>query len=260
MVITMNNEFKQHLENSLSKNIRIDGRKLDEYREISVEYGVSSTAEGSARVRFGETDVIAGIKMEVSQPFPDRPEDGAIMVNAEFLAMASPKFESGPPGMPAIELARVVDRGIRESGAIDLKKLIIKKGEKCWMIIVDICTLNDAGNLLDASALAAIAALRDARFPKYENEELDYKTKTDRKIELSKTPISVTVLKIGNSLLVDPLHEEEKNLDARLTITTTDKGVLCALQKGGDSPISVDDVGRMVDLALEKSKVLRSFL
>ncbi len=256
----MNNEFKQHLEKSLSKNIRIDGRKLDEYRKVSVEYGVSKTAEGSARVRFGETDVIAGIKMEIAQPFPDRPEEGAIMVNAEFLAMASPEFESGPPGMPAIELARVVDRGIRESGAIDLKKLIIKKGEKCWMIIIDICTLNDAGNLLDVSALAAIAALKDARFPKYENDELDYKTKTDKGIELSKVPVAVTVFKIGQSLLVDPLHEEEKSLDARLTITTTEKGVLCALQKGGDFAISVDDVRTMVDMALEKAKVLRGFL
>jgi len=260
MVITMNNEFKQHLIDSLSKNVRIDGRKLDEYRDITVEYGISKTAEGSARVKFGETEVLAGITMEIAQPFPDRPEEGAIMVNAEFLAMASPEFESGPPGMPAIELSRVVDRGIRESGAIDLKKLSLKKGEKCWMIIVDICTINDAGNLLDASALAAIAALRDARFPKYENEELDYKVKTDKKIELTKTPIAVTVLKIGENILVDPVHEEETSLDARLTVTTTEKGIICALQKGGDQVISIDEVGKMVDLALEKAGVLRGLL
>ena len=256
----MNNEIRQHLINSIKENIRLDGRKLEDYRDITVETNISKTAEGSARVKIGETEVFAGIKMEIATPFPDRPDDGAIMVNAEFLAMASPEFESGPPQMPAIELARVVDRGIRESGAINLKKLCIKKGEKCWMLVVDICTVNDAGNLLDAAALAAIAALRDARFPKFENGELDYKTKTDKKIDMAITPIAITVLKIGDNILVDPVHDEEINLDARLTVTTTEKNVICALQKGGNETLSVENIDKMVDLAIEKANVLRGLL
>lgn len=256
----MNNQFKQYLVKSLAKNIRVDGRKLEEYRDVSVEYGISSTAEGSARVRIGETDVMAGVKMEIAQPFPDRPEEGAIMVNAEFLPMASPDFESGPPGMPAIELSRVVDRGIRECGAIDLKSLAIKKGEKCWMMVIDICTINNDGNLLDASALAAIAALSDAQFPKYENDELDYKTKTDKKLDLKKMPIAVTVLRIGDSLVVDPLRSEEAHVDSRLTVTSTEDGQICALQKGGDSTLKVEEIEKMVDLALKKAAVLRGKL
>ena len=35
-------------------------------------------------------------------------------------------FDIGRPGIEAIELARVIDRGIRESGFIDFKKLCIK--------------------------------------------------------------------------------------------------------------------------------------
>ena len=130
MVIIMNNEFRQHLITSLTKNVRIDGRKLEDYRNITVKLGVSSTAEGSALVKFGNTEVIVGVKMEIAKPFSDRPDEGAIMVNAEFLPMSNPEFETGPPGIDAIELARVVDRGIRESKAINLKKLVIKKGEK----------------------------------------------------------------------------------------------------------------------------------
>ncbi len=256
----MNNEFRQHLISALAKDVRIDGRKLLDYREVSIKRGVSSTAEGSAQVTLGDTEVIAGVKMEIATPFSDRPDEGAIMVNAEFLPMSNPEFEPGPPSIDAIELARVVDRGIRESKAIDLKKLVIKKGEKCWMIVVDICTLNDNGNLLDASAIAALAALQDARYPKYENEEVDYKTKTDKKIELAKSPVPVTVLKIGDNFLVDPDLEEEKNMDARLTVTATEDSTICALQKGGDSPITVDDINRMTDIALEKSKFLRGLL
>ena len=89
-------EFKQHVIDSLNSNIRIDGRKLDEYRDISVETDVSSTAEGSARVKIGETEVMAGVKLAIGAPFPVRPEDGAIMVNAELLPMSSHDFEAGP--------------------------------------------------------------------------------------------------------------------------------------------------------------------
>ena len=41
----MNNSvLKSHMLKSLAKNIRYDGRKLDEYREISVQKGVTKTA------------------------------------------------------------------------------------------------------------------------------------------------------------------------------------------------------------------------
>jgi len=256
----VNNEFKEYVVQGLQKNARLGNRALTEYRDISIEYSVSKTAEGSARVKIGDTDVIAGIKMEIATPFPDRPEEGAIMVNAEFLAMASPEFESGPPGIDAIELARVVDRGIRECHAIDLKKLSIKKGEKCWMLVIDVCTMNDAGNLLDASALAAIAALKDARFPKYENDELDYKTKTDKKVDLAKTPVAVTVHKIGPSFVVDPDMGEQKYSDARLTVTTTEGKNICSLQKGGVASLTVEDIDKMLDIALEKGDELRAKL
>jgi exosome complex component RRP42 len=254
------NEYRQHLIDSLTKGFRTDSRKAEDYRKITIERGVSKTAEGSARVNFGETEVIAGVKFEVSKPFSDRPEEGAIMVNAELLSMSNPEFEPGPPGEDAIELARVTDRGIRESKALDLKQLLIKKGEKCWMVVIDVCILNDDGNMLDASSLAAMAALQDARFPKYENDELDYKTKTDRRLTLTKVPIAVTVYKIGQVFLIDPMLEENKQFDSRLTVTSVEDGTICALQKGGEGALSADDLKKMVELAIEKARYLRSLL
>src|SRR3990172_2219494 len=114
---------KESLLKYLNKGLHFDGRKLTEYRDVSVEYGVSKSAEGSARVRIGRTEVIAGVKLSVEKPYPDTPDSGNLMVNAELLAMSNPAFETGPPGDQAIEIARVVDRGIRESKAIDVKKL-----------------------------------------------------------------------------------------------------------------------------------------
>ena len=256
----MYKELRSHIIKLFGSDTRLDGRKFTDFRPIKLETGVTKSAEGSARITIGKTDIIVGIKTEVMEPFPDTQDEGGIMVGAELLPLSSPDFELGPPGIQAIEMARVVDRGIRESKALDFKKLCIKEGEKVWMLIIDICTINDSGNLLDASALAAVAALKDMRFPKYEDDKLDYKQKTDKKLDLKDLPITVTVIKIGDRLIVDPDLDEEKVVDARLTVASLSDGTLCALQKGGDYPLAAEDIDKMVQIAVEKSKELRKFI
>jgi len=256
----MLNEFKNNILQYLNKGFRQDGRKLGEIRPIVVEKGAAHNAEGSARVKIGDTEVIAGVKMMIDKPYPDKPDEGSMMVGAELLPMANPEFESGPPGIWAIEIARVVDRGIRESGAIDTKSLCIEKGEKVWIVSIDICTLNDDGNLLDASALATIAALEDTKFPEFDGEKIDYKKKTDKKLKMNKVPISITVWKIGDHFIVDPTNDEEKYSDGRLTVASTEDGRLCAMQKGGEKPFTYEEIEKMVDFALEKAKEVRKTL
>ena len=259
----MVNETKDYILSLLEKGIRKDGRKLDEYRkDIKIEYGISSkSAEGSARVMIGKTEVVAGVKLEVDKPYPDNPDEGTIIVNAELIPLASPDFESGPPAIESIELSRVVDRGIRESQALDFKKLCIKEGEKVWIVFIDIYPMNDAGNLYDAANLAALAALKDAKFPKYDEEKdkIVYE-KTNKSLPLTKFPIACTLVKINKYTLIDPSIEEEKAMDARLTVTITEDNTICALQKGGDSIISIDDIDKMIDLTIEKAKDLRKLI
>ncbi len=255
----MKNEKKAHLIRFLEKNKRFDGRKLDEFRKITIETGISKNAEGSVRVQFGDTQVMAGVKMAIEKPYPDTPEEGNLMVGAELSPIASPNFESGPPGAAAVELARVIDRGIREAKAIDTKKLCIEKGEKVWGTCIDIITLNADGNLLDAGALAALAAIRNAKMPKYDGEKVDYKERTNKSLPIKKTPIAVTVYKIGQYLLIDPTAEEEEVVETRLTVTSSE-GKISALQKGNDYPLTIDEVEQMITLGLEKAKELEKHL
>ncbi len=237
--------LRSHIISLLNSGRRLDGRKLTEYREpITVEYGVVKTAEGSARVKIGETEVMVGVKMELGEPYPDMPDEGTIIVGAELLPLSNPEFEPGPPGIQAI----------------DFKKLCIKKGEKIWMVIIDICPINDAGNLFDASSLAALAALKDTKFPAIKDDKVDYKTKTDKSLKLEKAPIAVTVIKIGDKFIVDPDIEEERAIDARLTVSSIENGTLCALQKGGDAPLTQEEIDQMLDIGIEKAKELRKYL
>lgn len=256
----MSNALREHIIKLFEAGTRLDGRKLDEYRKISLDVDVISTAEGSARVKIGKTDVISGVKLEVMEPYPDTQDQGSIMVGAELLPLSSPNFELGPPSKDAVELARIVDRGIRESKALDLKKLCIKEGEKVWMLIIDLVTINHDGNLFDASALAAIAALKNMKFPEYKDGVINNKKKTDKKLELTDIPLSVTVSKIGDKFIVDPDSEEEKAVDARLTVASLSDGTLCALQKGGDYPLTAEDVSKMIEIAIEKGKELRKLV
>ncbi len=259
-LMSFNEGLKKHIIESLKKEVRPDGRKLTEFRNVTVERGCYDTAEGSARVTIGETEVLAGVKLSIGKPYPDAPDAGSLMVGSELLPLSSPAFESGPPSIQSIELSRVIDRGIREAKAIDTKKLCVEVGEKVWIVSIDICAINDAGNLFDASGIAALAALQDAVYPTYDGTLIDYKKKTKDKLPLTKLPLPVTVYKVGGVLLVDPSPEEEQAFDARLTVTTTEDGKLCALQKGGEEPLSIDEVNKMVELGIEKGNELRKKL
>ncbi|MBU1200864.1 MAG: exosome complex protein Rrp42 [Nanoarchaeota archaeon] len=256
----MNKDFKNHIEKSLSKNIRIDGRKNDEFRKITVETGIISTAEGSARVTCGDTEVIVGVKLDIGKPYPDKLDEGVLMTGAELYPLSNPEFESGPPREESIEIARVIDRGIRESGTIDVKKLCIEAGEKVWMINVDIAPINMDGNLIDIGALAVMAALKDTKFPELKDGVPDYKKISKKKLPISKLPIEITILKIGDTFLVDPTYSEEKLTDARLTVAILEDDSLCAMQKGGEEPLTQESIMKMIDIAIKKSKELRKFL
>jgi exosome complex component RRP42 len=149
----------RQIEQLIEKGKRLDDRGLLDTREIKIEQGIIEKAEGSARVFMGKTQILVGVKVGLGEPFPDTPNEGVLTVNAELVPVASPSFEPGPPDENSIELARVVDRGIRESKCIDNEKLCIEPGKKVFVVFVDIYVLDHGGNLIDASAIAAMAAL-----------------------------------------------------------------------------------------------------
>ncbi len=245
----------------IDKGKRLDERELTEYREIKVEQGTMERAEGSARVRIGKTDVVVGTKIEMGEPFPDTPNEGVLTVNAELVPLASPGYEPGPPDENSIELARIVDRGIRESKMIDTEKLCIEPGKKVFVVFVDVYVLNHDGNLIDTAALAAVAALLNTKMANYEIEDGEVKTKQGyMQLPIRQHPITVTCAKIGDKLVVDPQLEEEQVMDARLSMAIDDDGDICAIQKGGTGYFTPEQVVEVAKLAGEKAKEMRKKL
>jgi len=238
---------------------RVDGRKLDELRNISIEHDISENADGSAKVKLGETEVLAGVKMILGEPYPDNPDEGTISVGAELLPLANPEFEVGPPREGAIELARVVDRGIRESKAVDFKSLCITEGEKVWIAFIDTYVTNDDGNLFDAASIAALAAMNKAKFPKLEDGKI-VKGEHGEKLKMSKQPLLSTFAKIGGKIVTDPTLAEEKAMDARFSCATTDDKTLCAFQKGGSGSFKASEIDECIETAFKNAKNVRKLV
>ena len=246
---------KDYILSKIRDGERVDGRAFDEFRKIEIETGLIEKAEGSALVKLGNTQVIVGVKMQVGEPFPDSPDKGIIITNAELVPLASPIFEPGPPDENSIELARVVDRGIRESEAIDLSKLCIEEGKKVWIIFIDIHALDDDGNLLDASAIAAISALLNTRVPAER-----FGVGEDFPLPVRNLPVAVTSMIIEDKILVDPSKDEKSVSNSFITITTDVDDNIVSIQKSGSYLLKEEKFYEVLDISIEKAREIRELL
>ena len=249
------NLLRAHLSDLALNDSRLDDRSQWDGRDVKLETGILARAEGSARVTMGDTIVLAGVKFQIMTPYPDRPNQGGLMCSCEVRPIAGRHWEAGPPSPQSIELGRVVDRGIRESGCIDVDELCIIPGEKAWQVILDLHAISDDGNLFDAFALAGIAALRDATIPaeRFEIGE-------DAPLKVSKTPIMYSYHKVGGRFVYDASYREELGGDERIHITLGDDDHVHSLQKGLKGIFTAEEFDEIMEHAKARCAELREIV
>jgi len=230
---------RDHIVSLLDHGKRTDGRAFDEYREIKVIPGYIVKAEGSAIVKIGRTKVIAGVKAQLGNPYPDTPNSGVVTATVELTPIGSPDFESGPPRDRAIEVARVTD---------------------------SLYVLDHDGNMFDACELAALSALKNTQIPEFKivkddnGEETVELLETTKPLQIDHLPISCTFAKLGKNLILDPGLKEETIQDTRLTLSFTEENKICATQKGETGSFTTEEIKKCIDIAEERSKEIRSLL
>ena len=246
----------------LEQGKRIDGRALDEVREITIETNAIPKANGSARVFLGDTEVVCGVKIQPDRPFPDTGDKGLFICTAELLPLSHSTVETGPPQPHVIELARVVDRGIRESHMIDVSQLVIEKDKSVIGVFADNVVVDYDGNLFDACSYAATAALLTSRTPKWEmvDERPSLVEGGESDLPVSTIPVSITMGKIGNYIVVDPNGDEWASMDARITVTSDSDGNICALQKGGSDGFTQDEINQCGEISVKVGAKIREKL
>jgi len=253
---------KTKISDLLAQGKRVDGRAFDEPRPLKIETGVIPKANGSARVFLGDTEVITGIKVQPDRPFPDMGDKGIFICTAEILPLAHPDIETGPPPPAVIELARVVDRGIRESHMVDVSQLVLQKDKSVIGVFADNSVIDVDGNLFDACSYATTAALLVTKIPKWEMKDdvptLVEGAETDAPI--TTIPVSVTMGKIGDHIIVDPTQDEWDCMDARITITSNSEGNICALQKGGSGGFTHEELIKCGETSLSIGAKIREII
>lgn len=225
--------------------------------------------------------VLANVHGDIVSPFPDRPTEGFFYINVELSPMASQNFETGRPSSLSIELAKMIDRSIRDCRAFDTEALAIISGEKVWAIYCDVHVVDCDGNLTDAVQIAAIAALMHFRRPDFsvdlqKNNGNVQNVDTFDVIPLSlhHIPLSVSFCYISNQsdidkkdgaplspiFFIDPTDREEKVMDGTISFTFNSFRELCAVHKNGGAPISTDDILRCAQIAAARVGELVSVL
>lgn len=218
------------------------------------------------------------VSCEVVKPYADRPTEGFFKFNASFSPMASPAF-GGRVSSQGIEIGRVVERGLRESGAIDTEALCIVAGEKVWAVRLDMHVLDDHGNLMDCCSIGAITALHHFRRPDVtiSGGMVEIHSAHERApvpLSIHHMPISVSFALFGaGTMIVDPLWKEERVCNGRMTITLNAQHEVCAMQKAGGvaltaeqliqatqvAQVKVVELSAAIDNALKADKATRKY-
>jgi len=141
-------------------SVRADGRRPDELRPITLTLGVQKWAEGSCRIRVGDTEVLCAATIEDRVP-PHLRGKGTGWVTAEYSMLPRATAERsqresarGRIGGRTHEIQRLVGRSLR--GVVDLAKL----GERT--VTVDCDVLQADGGTRTASITGGYVALAAA--------------------------------------------------------------------------------------------------
>lgn len=142
---------------ALKQNNRLDGRSFDQFRDVEISFGKEY---GDVTVKMGNTRVHCRISCQIAQPYEDRPFEGLFLISTETSPIAGPQFENGNnTGDDEVLCARIIEKAVRRSGALDIEGLCIVAGSKCWAVRADVHFLDCDGGFIDASCIAVMTAL-----------------------------------------------------------------------------------------------------
>ncbi|NWX15227.1 EXOS8 protein, partial [Aegotheles bennettii] len=248
----------------LKENCRPDGRELGEFRATTcfLVSGSITTADGSALVKLGNTTVICGVKAV----WLFMTNDSCYLVpNVELPSLCSTRFRSGPPGEEAQAASQFIADVIENSQIIAKEDLCIANGKLAWVLYCDIICLDYDGNILDASAFALLAALKNVQLPSVTiNEEtglseVDFKQKNP--LIIRKLPVATSFAIFDDTLLiVDPTAEEEDLATGTVTVVTDDDGRLCSVHKPGGSPLTGAKLQDCITRAITRHKEVKKLI
>jgi ribonuclease PH len=221
--------------------MRPDGRRADELRPVEIATGYLKTAEGSALITIGNTQVLCAASVETSVP-PFLRNTGKGWVTAEYSMLpratstrTAREVAKGRPSGRTHEIQRLIGRSLR--AVTDLSAL----GERS--IILDCDVIQADGGTRVASITGAYVALALAvkQMQKY---------KMVSKSPLTGVVAAISVGMLNGDAILDLCYEEDSRADVDANVVMTDGGRFVEFQATAEHK-SFDDeqMGKMTGLA-----------
>jgi ribonuclease PH len=215
---------------------RTDGRDSQQLRPVTLTLGVLKWAEGSCRIRVGDTDVLCAATIEDRIP-PHLRGSGTGWVTAEYSMLPRATAErtqressKGRIGGRTHEIQRLIGRSLR--GVVDLTKL----GERT--ITIDCDVIQADGGTRTASITGGYVALSAALIA-YGMERL-----------LLQKVAAVSVGIVGGVRMLDLDYSEDSKAEVDFNVVGTDAGTYVELQGTAEGkPFDRAGVDGLLDLA-----------
>lgn len=233
-------------------HIRVDGRKADQLRNITIEADIAPYATGSVLIGFGSTRVICSATIEPRVPGWMRQQgvQGG-WLTAEYSMLPYSTLDRKPRDISrgkidgrTVEIQRLIGRSLR--AVVDLKKL----GENTLWIDCDV--LQADGGTRTASITGAYLAARLAV-----QKLLDAKKLAQNPITDSIAAISVGI--VDGRALLDLNYLEDKDAEVDSNVVMTGKGQFVEVQGSGEeATFSHEQLQELLGLAQKGLKELAS--
>ena len=221
--------------------MRTDKRQPDEMRPVEIVTGYLVTAEGSALIKVGNTQVLCAASVEDTVP-PFLRGGGKGWVTAEYamLPRATGKrtpreVTKGHPSGRTQEIQRLIGRSMR--AVVDIAAL----GERT--IFLDCDVLQADGGTRTASITGAFVALAMALRTLVEHRVL-------KTLPLRDHVAATSVGLVGGVPLLDLCYEEDSRADVDMNVVMTGKGRFIEVQATAEhTPFDDTQLATLIGLA-----------
>jgi ribonuclease PH len=223
------------------KLIRGDQRAPTELRKVELVPHFISSAEGSALIRLGETQVICTASAEDGVP-PFQKGTGKGWITSEYAMIPRATDTRTPREITrgrqvgrTLEIQRLIGRSLR--AVVNLEAL----GERT--IWVDCDVIRADGGTRTASITGALVALGLAL---QKLKDLNALRTLPLRDYLAATSVGI----VGGEKLLDLTYAEDSNAEVDMNVVMTGAGRLVEVQATAEGrPFEVEELGRLIDLA-----------
>ena len=256
------------IKEGITKNIRLDGRKYNEYRQFTLESNIIPSAYASAKLIASDTEIIVTIKAEIIDE-----ED-----QEESIDQFKKQENSNPKNSNSNRIHCNIQSVINEDYTILSNELTsiysnifnfkntttnmleIIKNKFYWHIYIDVLIINHNGNLLSYSSLTIYKALLKLSLPAI---SISSGEKTNEKIieldnikanikpfdnNYNHIPICISIIKIDQYLLIDPNIKEEICSLLQFNISINQNNIINFISKEKFSGINIQTIKDILTL------------